>query len=82
MDTHKSAYQNERRERLKWLFDYLLNASGIDKNSILRVLMNRYGLTKRTAEDYLFTLIDGIDLKFDDKNILQVKSELIKKEVE
>ena len=65
---HNMGFQEQRRKRLKWLANYLLQVvtkDGIDYGSIRATLLNRWGLTSEKTEEYLQIVIEayGFELK-------------------
>ena len=48
--------ERERLKRIEWISSYI-NETGVkDKNKLLRIIMNRWGGSRRLALEYLFAL--------------------------
>jgi len=62
--TYLNPYSEERKERLMWLFDFLISNIGIEYRIVLSLIQKKYGVSLRTAREYINVIVDGITLKW------------------
>ncbi len=57
-------YEEARKQRLVWLGEFLSQNVGVEYRSICSLLQRKFGISDRTAREYIKAVVDGTNLKF------------------
>ncbi len=74
---HNTGFQEQRRKRLEWLANYLLQvipSEGLRYGQIRAKLLSKWGLTSEKTDEYLQIIIETCGLELREGRIFKARS--------
>lgn len=77
---HNTGFQEQRRKKLEWLANYLLEVvpiGGISYGKVRAKLLNKWGLTSEKTDEYLQIVTETCGFELREGKIVKVQDEYV-----